>query len=62
MSEISVSEVGLVTILEGLLVMAGQRCSLHIAEQPDCARFWSVLLRSVLSEGKEHMVRDGILV
>lgn len=46
MSEISkaVSEVGLVTILEGPLVMTGQRCSLHIAGQLDCARFWSVLL------------------
>lgn len=46
MSEISeaVSEAGLVTVLEGPLFMAGQRCSLHIAGQPDCSRFWSVLL------------------
>lgn len=40
----AVSEAGLVTVLEGPLVMAGQRCSLHVAGQPDCARFWSVLL------------------
>ena len=39
----AVSETGPVTISEGPLVMAGQRCSLHIAGQPDCARFWSVL-------------------
>lgn len=46
MSEIlkAVFEAGLVTTLEGPLVMARQRCSLHVAGQPDCARFWSVLL------------------
>lgn len=41
----AVSEAGLVAISEESLVMAGQRCSLHIAGQPDCARFWSVLPR-----------------
>jgi len=40
----SISEAGLVTISEGPLVMAGQSRSLHLAGQPDCARFWSVLL------------------
>lgn len=38
----AVSDGGLVTVSEGPLVMAGQRCSLHVAGQP--ARFWSVLL------------------
>lgn len=43
MSEIlkAVSEAGLVAVLEGPLVM---RAEMHIAGQPDCARFWSVLL------------------
>lgn len=40
----AVSEAGLVAVLEGPLVMARQRCSPHVAGQPDCARFWSVLL------------------
>lgn len=46
MSEIlkAVCEAGLVTVLEGPLVMARQRCSLHVAGQPDYARFWFVLL------------------
>lgn len=59
MSEIlkALSEAGLVTILEGPLVMTRQRCSLHVPGQPDCASFGlSFWVR------KELRVRDGVIV